>query len=103
MRGSRPITFIIWCTSAPAASQMLAIEFTKLSRVARKALAACLVSSAVGISVTITGAPNTSYNSPRRRRTAASVAPMRMRSGLKKSLTALPSRKNSGFAATCTS
>ncbi|MEY3452573.1 MAG: hypothetical protein RL574_311 [Actinomycetota bacterium] len=103
MRGSRPTTRIISCTSAPAASQIFAIELTKLKRVARKALAACLVSSAVMMSVTITGAPKTAYNSASRRRTAGSVAPIKMRSGLKKSRTALPSRRNSGFDATCTS
>ena len=103
IRGSRPTTFIISCTSAPAASQILAMALTKLSRVAKNALAACLVSSAVGMSVTITGTPNTSYNSPRRRRTINSLAPIKMRSGWKKSRTALPSRRNSGFDATCTS
>ncbi|MEY3575055.1 MAG: hypothetical protein RLZZ88_198 [Actinomycetota bacterium] len=103
IRGSRPTTRIISCTSAPAASQIFAMEFTKLKRVARKAFAACLVSSAVMMSVTMTGAPKTAYNSASRRRTADSVAPMRIRSGLKKSRTALPSRRNSGFDATCTS
>lgn len=57
--GSIPRTRIISCTSAPAASQIFAIALTKLSRVARKAFAACFVSSAVGMSVTITGASNT--------------------------------------------
>lgn len=37
-----------------------------------------------------------------RRRTTGSSAPISNRSGCKKSCTALPSRKNSGFEATCT-
>ena len=55
MRGSRPMPFMTWLTSAPAASQTLAISLMNEILVARKALDAYLIISADGRSVMIMG------------------------------------------------
>ncbi len=54
MRRSAPITAVTSLMSAPVRSQSAAMAFTKLSLVARKALQACLASSADSMPVSIT-------------------------------------------------
>src|SRR5439155_14095013 len=76
---------------------------TKLTLVARKALDAYLLVSADAGSVTITGALSAENRAATRPAAAWSSAPITMRSGLRKSCTAEPSRRNSGFDTTRTS
>src|SRR6266568_4177283 len=90
-------------TSAPTASQTLAMAFTNETLVARKALDAYLIVSADAGSVTITGAWMPSNSAATRPAVAWSSQPITMRSGWRKSCTADPSRRNSGFDATVTS
>ena len=90
-------------TSAPTTSQTLAMALTKLTLVARKALDAYLIVSADAGSVTITGALSAENRAATRPAAAWSSAPITMRSGLRKSCTAEPSRRNSGFDTTRTS
>src|SRR5918997_5806906 len=90
-------------TSAPTASHTLAMALTKLTLVARKALQAYLIVSAVAGSVTMTGAATSWNRAVTRPAVAWSSVPITMRSGLRKSLTADPSRRNSGFDTTVTS
>ena len=90
-------------TSAPTPSQIAAMALMKLSLVARNAFAAYLMVSADAGSVTITGAPTPSYNDATFSAAAWSSQPTTTRSGLRKSCTAEPSRKNSGFETTLTS
>jgi hypothetical protein len=66
-------------------------------RVMRKALAASLIISAEATSVTTTGASIRSYNASTAAPSSSPKAPITIRSGLRKSLTARPSAKNSGF------
>ena len=70
---------------------------------ARNALAAYLIVSADAGSVTITGAATPRYSDDTLIAAAWSVLPTTMRSGLRKSCTAEPSRRNSGFETTLTS
>ena len=72
----------------------------KLSFVAKKAFEAYLMVSAVVVSVTMSGAPVRAKSSPTRWAAAGSSAPTTMRSGLRLSDTAEPSRRNSGFETT---
>src|SRR5204862_3477047 len=90
-------------TSAPTASHTLASAFTKLTLVARKALDAYLMVSAEAGSVMTSGALRTSNSAATRMAAAWSSAPITMRSGLRQSCTAEPSRRNSGFDTTYTS
>src|SRR5215213_1542395 len=90
-------------TSAPTPSQIAAMALMKLSFVARNALAAYLMVSADAGSVTITWGRTPSYSAPTAMAAARSSAPTTTRSGFKKSSTAEPSRKNSGFETTRTS
>src|SRR3954471_12889297 len=89
--------------SAPTASHTAATALTKLTFVARNALLAYLINSAEGGSVTISGAATPRYSDATRTAAAWSSAPITMRSGCRKSWTAEPSRRNSGFDATFTS
>ena len=90
-------------TSAPTASHRLATALTKLSLVARKALEAYLIVSAVAASVMRSGACVPANSSPTRAAAAWSSAPTTMRSGCRLSGTAVPSRRNSGLDTTWTS
>src|SRR5262245_15669357 len=89
--------------SAPTASHTAAMALTKLIFVARKALAAYLIVSADAGSVTIGGAATPRYSDATRTAADWSSAPITTRSGLRKSCTAEPSRRNSGFDTTWTS
>src|SRR5215218_7954844 len=90
-------------TSAPTASHTAAMAFTKLILAARKALDAYLMVSADAGSVTIRGAARPRYSAATRMAAAWSSHPMTTRSGWRKSWTAVPSRRNSGFDTTATS
>ena len=91
-------------TSAPTTSHKLATALTKLSFVARKALEAYLMVSAVAASVTMRGACVVdATNCPTRAAAAWLLPPTTTRSGCRLSCTAEPSRKNSGFDTTTTS
>ena len=90
-------------TSAPTASHRLATAFTKLSLVARKALEAYLIVSAVAASVTMSGAWVDANSAPTRAAAAWSSPPTTIRSGCRASWMAVPSRRNSGFDTTATS
>ena len=92
--------FITCVTSAPASSQMFAIEFMKEILVARKALDAYLIISAEGTSVMIIGRSSGAYSSSRVIATCWVGAPMTMRSGRSVSSIAEPSRRNSGLDTT---
>ena len=96
MRASSPIPRATSTTSAPNASQTFAISLMKEILVARKALDASLIISALAMSVRTSGAAKGSY-----RRATASPAqspssPITTRSGCRKSATAEPSFRNSG-------
>src|SRR3954452_14005102 len=90
-------------TSAPTPSQIAAIALMKLNFVARNALAAYLIVSADAGSVMITGALILSYSDDTFSAAAWSSQPITTRSGFRKSCTADPSRRNSGFDTTLTS
>ena len=87
-------------------SQTLATALMNEILVARNALEACLISSAVLTSVSTTGAPVRSTSGAYTRRSASSanalLVPYTIRSGLSVSKTAAPSRRNSGLEATWT-
>src|SRR5918996_5761895 len=90
-------------TSAPAASAIRAMAFANETFRARKALLACLASSAVCRSVSIqrVSSRTSGANSSRITARASSESlPTRMRSGRSESSTALPSRRNSGLHTT---
>src|SRR5262245_2960982 len=89
--------------SAPTASLTAATAFTKLIFVARNAFATYLVSSADAASVMMIGTDSDVYSVATRKAISSSSAPMTTRSGLRQSLTAEPSRRNSGFDTTDTS
>ncbi|MEZ5407430.1 MAG: hypothetical protein R2761_05345 [Acidimicrobiales bacterium] len=101
IRLSSPMPRATVATSAPTASQTLAISLTNEIFVARKALAASLTISAEATSHCTTGAPS----GVQRAATAsaaepgwpASSEPSTTRSGWSTSCTAEPSRRNSGF------
>src|SRR5215471_16342039 len=90
-------------TSAPTASHTAAMALTKLILLARKALEAYLIVSADAGSVTMIGAVTPMYSAATRTAADWSSLPITMRSGLRKSWTAEPSRRNSGFDTTLTS
>ena len=90
-------------TSAPTPSQIAATALTNESLVARNAFAAYLIVSADAGSVTMTGAATPRYSDETLIAAAWSVLPTTMRSGFRKSCTAEPSRRNSGFDTTLTS
>ena len=73
---------------------------TKLSLVARNAFDAYLIVSDVVASVTISGARVDENSSPTLAAARASSAPTTIRSGLRLSSTAVPSRRNSGLETT---
>src|ERR1700739_3023662 len=94
------------CTSAPTFSERSAISLMKVILVARKALAAYLISSAVRRAVNISGPwfrDSGRENSARTLRPRSLDVPITMRSGNLKSRIAAPSRRNSGLEATSTS
>src|SRR5689334_1037145 len=82
---------------------MTAIELMYEIFVARNTFDAYLIISADAASVTTSGAGTSRYRSDTRTATAVSSQPMTMRVGSRKSRTAVPSRRNSGFDATPTS
>ena len=90
-------------TSAPTASHNPATALMKLSLVARNALDAYLIVSAVAESVISKGAWVPEKRSPTLAAAAWSSAPTTMRSGWRLSATAVPSRRNSGLETTVTS
>ena len=73
---------------------------TKLSLVAKNALDAYLIVSDVVASVTMSGAPVEANSSPTAAAACVSSAPTTIRSGCRLSITAVPSRRNSGFETT---
>ena len=83
-------------TSAPSASQILAISLMKEILVARKALDAYLIISAVRRSVTTIGARSERCRSATLWAASLSSEPSTMRDGFMKSWMAEPSRRNSG-------
>ena len=90
-------------TSAPNSSHTFAISFMNEIRVASMAFAAYLHNSALAQSITMMGAPvrvNGRYSSTMMSAARGSVAPMTTRSGLRKSSTAAPCLRNSGFDTT---
>lgn len=100
MRWSDPIPFRTRSTSAPTASQRLAISFMKEMRVASIAFAAYLVISAEAMSMKMIGFPvrtNGAYSSAITLRAWSLSTPRTTRSGLRKSSTAAPSLRNSGL------
>ena len=106
MRPSYPRASARSTTSAPVASQTSAIALTKEILVARKAFAATFTSSAVAKSVTTSGTPASIIGAKKSRSCFSarpSSTPMTMRSGCWVSLTAKPSRRNSGFQASSAS
>ena len=103
MRVSEPIPRRTCRTSAPTLSQRFAISFMNEMRVASIALAAYFVSSAEAWSMTRIGWPvrtKGSYSSRMIASTFGSSVPMTTRSGFRKSSTAAPSFRNSGFETT---
>ena len=89
--------------SAPTVSHRFATALMKLSLVARKALHAYLMVSAVVASVTRSGAPVDAKSAPTLAAAEGSSAPTTTRSGLNESWMAVPSRRNSGLETTETS
>src|SRR6266576_2610036 len=83
-------------TSAPSASQILAISLMNEILVARKALEAYLIISAVRRSVMTIGARRGRCNWATLLAASLSVEPSTVRCGLLKSVMAEPSRRNSG-------
>ena len=73
---------------------------TKLSLVAKNALEAYLIVSDVVASVTMSGACGGGEQLPHLAAACGSSAPTTMRSGLRLSSTAVPSRRNSGLDTT---
>src|SRR3990170_4202895 len=82
--------------SAPSASQMLAISLMKEILVARKALEAYLIISAVRRSVIRIGARSGRWTCATLAAASRSKDPRTVRKGVMKSAMADPSRKNSG-------
>ena len=70
---------------------------------ARKQLAAYLIISALAGSVSTVGAPSRAYSAATRSAASGWVEPTTIRSGFRKSRTALPSRRNSGLLTTAMS
>lgn len=103
IRLSYPIPTTTSFTSAPTPSQIAAIALMNDNFVAKNAFAAYLIVSADAGSVTNTCARTLSYKPPTRIAAARSSHPTTTRSGRRKSSTAEPSRKNSGFDTTRTS
>ena len=87
-------------TSASTISQRFAIALMNEIFVARNAFDAYLIISADAGSVTSIGASTVAYSALTRTVLSGSSHPMTMRFGLRKSCTAWPSRRNSGFDAT---
>ena len=97
MRWSRPMPSATVSTSAPVASHTFAISLMNEIRVTRAAFAASLIISADATSLRITGASMPACSSSITSPSAASNAPITIRSGCRKSFTAVPSAVNSGF------
>ena len=97
---SLPIPLRTISTSAPSNSQSWAISFMKVIFIAKKELAAYLVSSALFSSIKITGLPwrtKGAYKSLSIFFAFSDEVPITTLSGFIKSSTATPSRKNSGL------
>ncbi len=103
MRWSDPMPSTTAATSAPTASHIAATALTKLIFIARNPLAAYLMVSAEAGSVIKMGVSTVAYSSATRSAAARSALPITTRSGWRKSCTAVPSRRNSGFDTTNTS
>ena len=86
--------------SAPTRSHSSAIALTYDSFIARKQFAAYFISSADAASVSTVGAPSRAYSAATRSAASWLSEPTTIRSGPRKSLTAEPSRRNSGFDTT---
>ena len=95
--------FMTWLTSAPAASQTLAMALMNEILAARNALEAYLMTSAEGRSVMIIGRSSGAYSSTSVMATCWVGAPITMRSGRSVSSMAEPSRRNSGLLTTSNS
>ena len=96
IRWSRPIPRATSSTSAPVSSQTLAISLMNEIFVARNALAASLIISALAMSVRTSGAPSGAYSSTTASPAQSPTSPTTTRSGLRKSSSADPSLRNSG-------
>ena len=106
IRSSCPMASASLATSPPAASQTSAMALMKEIFVARKEFAEVFTSSAVGKSVTTNGEPSATgvaYTSRSSFSARSLRTPITMRSGCRVSLTAKPSRRNSGFHASSAS
>jgi hypothetical protein len=102
MRWSMPMPWATTLMSASTFSHTRATSLMKEILVARKALLAYLIISAVYRLVISTGASSGLYSSATRAAAARSWVPSTMRSGSMKSCTAEPSRRNSGLETTGT-
>merc|ERR1719473_70182 len=106
MRESTPIEWATSSTSAPVASQRAEMELIDEMRCARKAFAVSLESSALHRLVVSTCASGTqrrytsAMNLIAARPCGVCGPPTSTRSGLKRSLMAVPSARNSGFEST---
>ncbi len=92
-----------WSMSAPTFSHRFANWFISVMRAASIAFAAYLVISAEGMSMNSIGLPcrtNGEYSSRSIASASGPSTPITTRSGLRKSWTAAPSFRNSGFDAT---
>ena len=96
IRWSRPMPRATSSTSAPVSSQTLAISLMNEILVARNALAASLIISALAMSVRTSGAPSGSYSSTTASPAQSPSSPTTTRSGWRKSSSAEPSLRNSG-------
>ncbi len=97
IRLSIPMPSVTWSMLAPESSHMRATAFVKEIFIARNELLACLMSSALFTSVTITGAFIGAYSSFMNFSARLFSTPITILSGLRKSCIAVPSLKNSGL------
>ncbi len=86
-------------TSAPVASQTFAISLMNEMRVISAAFAASLIISAEATSQRTTGPSIPAWSAATASPSSSRKAPTTIRSGCKKSFTAVPSAVNSGFDA----
>ena len=99
MRRSRPMPSATRTTSAPVASQTFAISLMNEMRVIRAAFAASLIISADATSQRTTGPSMPACSAATASPSSSRNAPTTIRSGWRKSATAVPSAVNSGFEA----
>ena len=96
IRWSRPIPRATSSTFAPVSSHTLAISLMNEILVARNALAASLIISALGMSVRSSVLPSGAYSSATASPAQSPSSPTTTRSGSRKSCSADPSLRNSG-------